>query len=327
MATIRDVAKLAGVGIGTVSRTISGKGSVSEDKRRRVEDAIRKLSFRPSSIAQSLSTKELGIVGLLLPSIGGAYYELILKIAEDELRAQGKYFVVATGSGMTQEEEGFNFLLARDCDGMLIFSGEISERRLIELESRFPSVAIMNRVVPTIEEKCFAADHIEGGRLAARTLLEAGHRDIAVITGPMHRLDARQRHDGFVEELAAAGVCLAEDLIVEGDYTTLGGQRCCDILLERHRSFSAIFCANAAMAVPTLSRLFQRGIHVPSDMAVIGYDELDFCAVLAPPLTTVDTAVVEIVRNACRYLLKTCYGIELEVQRQFRPRVIRRESV
>ena len=144
MTTIRDVAKLAGVGVGTVSRTISGKGSVSEERRRRVEDAIRKLSFRPSSIAKSLSSKELGIIGLLLPHLGSAFFELILRTAESELRAHGKYFVVATGSGAEEEEASFNFLLARDCDGMLIFSNETTERRLIDLERRFERVAVMN---------------------------------------------------------------------------------------------------------------------------------------------------------------------------------------
>lgn len=285
------------------------------------------LSFRPSSIAQSLSSKKLGIIGLLLPNFGGAFYELVLRTAEDELRAHEKYFVVATGTGVAQEEEGFQFLLARDCDGMLIFSSEISERRLIELEGRFPKVAIINRVVPTIEEKCFAVDHVEGGRLAARTLLEAGHTEIAVITGPLKRLDAHQRHTGFLEEMTRTGVHLDEDLIVEGDFTYDGGQRCLNALIGRNKGFSAIFCANYHMAASVLSRLFQLGLNVPGDVAVIGYDELDNCAYMAPPLTTIDAVIEDTVRNACRYVLKTCYGIELEVHRQFRPRVIRRQSV
>ena len=327
MATIRDVAKLAGVGIGTVSRTISGKGSVSSEKRRRIEEAIEKLDFRPSSVAQSLSSRKLGIIGLLLPKLGGAFYELILRTAEDELRAHRKYFVVATAAGDSQEKESVEFLLARDCDGMLVFSSEISERSLLELESRFPNIAVMNRIVPTIEGKCFVADHFEGGRLAAQTLLDAGHTRIAAITGPQKRLDARLRQEGFASELATAGVLLDEDLVLEGDFSAPGGRRCCDGLLETEKPFSAIFCANDTMAMAAISRLQHHGRQVPSDVAVLGYDNLGYGEFLAPPLTTIDSAIEATVRNACRYLLGVCYGIELESHRQFQPGVVWRESV
>jgi LacI family transcriptional regulator len=327
MTTIRDVAKLAGVGIGTASRAISGKGSVSLEKRRRIEEAVEMLSFRPSSVAQSLSSKRLGIIGLLLPKFGSLFWELILATVEDELRAHGKYFVVATGNGIAQEKASFEFLLARDCDGILIFSSQITERSLIELEGKFPRVAVINRIVPTIEEKCFAVDHVEGGRLAARTLLDAGHTAIAVISGPLHRPDARQRHEGFLHELREAGIRIDTDLIVEGDFTAERGWRFCDALLDREKPFSALFCANDNMAISVLSRLQERGKRVPQDVAVIGYDNLTHSPFLTPPLTSVDTALEATVRSACRYLLKVCYGIDSEFQRQFMPHVVRRGSV
>ena len=296
-------------------------------KRHRIEEAIEKLDFRPSSVAQSLSSRKLGIVGLLLPKLSGAFYELILRTAEDELRAHRKYFVMATGTGDSQEKESFEFLLARDCDGMLVFSSEISERSLLDLESRFPNIAIMNRIVPTIEDKCFVADHFEGGRLAAQTLIDAGHSRIAVITGPQHRLDARLRQEGFASELATAGIRLDEDLVFEGDFGAVSGRYGCDRLLETAKPFSAVFCSNDTMAMAALSRLQQRGRQVPSDVAVLGYDNLEYGAFLAPPLTTIDSAIEATVRNACRYLLNVCYGIESDFYRQFQPNVVWRQSV
>ena len=324
MATIKDVARLAGVGTGTVSRALSGKGSVSADTRRKIEAAISSLSYRPSSIAQSLSNRKSGIIGVLLPHFGAGFYEKVLSVIEAELRAYGKYFVVATSA--SADDDSFDFLLSRDCDGILLFVSDARDRQIRALERKFETIAVVNRIVPGLEEKCFAADHVAGGRIAARALIESGRTRFAMISGPALRDDSLLRRKGFTEELAASGLSLADELVVEGDFRNEGGWAGCQALLARGLPFDALFCANDAMATGAMGCLAEAGLSVPGDVAVIGYDNLPYTRYLVPPLSTVDGEISETVRNAARHLLQHCYGVETENTHVLTPHFIARAS-
>lgn len=324
MSTIRDVARLAGVGVGTVSRVISGKGSLSEKTRMQVIKAMRDLDYRPSATAQSLSNRKSGIIGVLIPRFGPVLYEKVLATVEDELRRKGKYFVLS--SSLSADEASVSFLLSRDCDGALIFASEQTDERIFDVSQKFKNFGVINRFVTGIEDRCFWVDHKEGGRFAAQMLIEAGHRDIAVITGPNEARDSHLRRDGFFGELALHGLSVPPENIFQGDFRPSGGWNGSRYLTSGPRRFTAIFCFNDAMASGAVLYLRQNGIGVPNEIAVIGYDNLQYTEFLQPALTTVDSHVDLIVRNACRYIMNQCYEMDFPIETRIAPTLVIRES-
>jgi LacI family transcriptional regulator len=211
VATIKDVAVLAGVGLGTASRVISGNGYVAPATIAKVQKAIGELDFRPSHAARALLSGSSRMVGVYIPILKGSFYTPpILAAIDAELRAAGQHMVVAFGTGKgdarRQAIEGMDFLIERGCDGVIAMCNHIEEQDILNLGPRHTKVVLMNHKLAAIEAQCFAADHHYGGVLAARALLDLGHRKIAVIGGPAGVLDNIERIAGFMGELESAGI-------------------------------------------------------------------------------------------------------------------------
>ena len=333
-STIKDVARLAGVGVGTASRVISGKGPVAPETAARVQQAIDTLGFRPSSIARALSRRSLDMLGVYVPAYQGLFYGPVLERIDRELRGLDRHMVAANGcdcgDARAQALDGIDFLRQRECDGLILMSHELQDDDIRQLHEQMPQIAVLNRIVPGLEPVCFSTDHEFGGRLAAQCLLEAGHRRIAILGGPRHAPDNEERLRGFLDTLGAAGVTVPADWIVEGDFTTTGGRAAAETLLARFGTrtpFSALFCANDPMAIAAIGVFSMAGLRVPEDLSVIGYDDCDFAAHVWPPLTTVRIDIGEVAAQAARDLINRCYGLELAVAHDFSPELVRRASV
>ncbi|MFA9217853.1 MAG: LacI family DNA-binding transcriptional regulator, partial [Sphingomonadaceae bacterium] len=202
MATIKDVARLAGVGLGTASRVVSGKGSVSQATQEKVRKAIEELDFRPSHAARSLLSGSSQMIGVYIPYLSGTFYTPILQSIYTALRAAGLNMVVAfgvgTGDARRQAVEGINFLIERGSDGLIVMSNALEEEDFAPLGPFQSRLVVINHHFDSIAEQCFTVDHTEGGRLAARTLLAHGHRQIAVIAGRANAPDNQQRIAGYI---------------------------------------------------------------------------------------------------------------------------------
>jgi LacI family transcriptional regulator len=331
LATLKDVAVLAGVGMSTASRAISGAGPVSADAMARVQAAIEQLNFRPSSIGRSLSAKSLGMIGIFAPSFFGAYYGTILKQTDIELRAMRRHVVVATGcgDGTPRDEaiEAVKFLIGRDCDGIVVLGHDLHDEDLLMLHKMHPKIAFLNRRSPDLPEASFCPDHYQGGVMAARTLLEAKHRELAVIAGPAETSDNKARLDGFFAELARSGITRADVPLIESDFSREGGFSATQSLLAGGRRFTGLFCANDEMAVGALSCLHRAGIRVPEDVSIVGYDDDYSAEFSAPGLTSVHIPTQQLTQNAVRWLLNLCYGTQHHIEREFPVTVTMRGSV
>ena len=331
MATIKDVARLAGVGLGTASRVVSGKGSVSPATLERVRKAIDELGFRPSHAARALLSGTSRMVGVYIPVLSGTFYTPILQIIDTELRAAGLHMVVAFGVGLgdarRQAIEGIEFLIERGCDGLIMMTSALLDDDIAALGAKQKLVVALNHGFGDIAEQCFTVDHAQGGRLAARTLLDYGHRDIAVIAGPNALLDNVARIDGFMRELQAEGIDTGKVWIMESDFSPHGGWMAAKALVESKTPCSALFCANDEMAVGALSYFQEAGIRVPHDLSVIGYDDTPSAEFSAPRLTSVRMPWREMTRSGLNALLNRCYDLARPVERSFPVSVTLRASL
>lgn len=331
MATIKDVARLAGVGLGTASRVVSGKGSVSQKTQERVRKAIEELDFRPSHAARSLLSGNSQMIGVYIPVLKGTFYMPILQSIDTELRAAGMHMVVAFGVGIGDERrqgvEGIEFLMERGCDGLIVMSNVLTDDDYSILGQKRARLVVLNHASDNIKEQCFTADHVQGGVMAARALLEHQHKKIAVIAGPSTAPDNVERINGFLDELTRGGIDTTDMWIAESDFSPEGGWNCARELLESGREFTALFCANDEMALGALSYFQQAGISVPQDVSVIGYDDTMSAAYAAPPLTSVNIPWRDVTLSALNELLNRCYGSNRPVKRDYPVTVTMRASL
>ncbi|MQA42464.1 LacI family DNA-binding transcriptional regulator [Rugamonas aquatica] len=321
MATIKDVARLAGVGLGTASRVVSGKGSVSPATLARVKAAIDELGFRPSHAARTLLSGSSQMIGVYIPVLSGTFYTPILQIIDNELRTAGLHMVVAFGAGLggarQQAIEGIEFLIERGCDGLILMTNVLQEEDIAALRPQSNHMVVLNHSFDSIAGQCFTVDHTLGGRMAARTLLDHGHRQIAVVAGPASLPDNVVRVNAFLGELHANGVDIAKLWVTERDFSPAGGWSAAKELMDSKQPCSALFCANDEMAVGALSYFQEAGIRVPHELSVIGYDDTPSAEFSAPRLTTVHMPWREMTQNGINALLNSCYGLQRPVTRGY----------
>ena len=313
MATLKDVAQRAGVGLGTASRVVSGKGAVSPKTLERVRKAIEELDFQPSHAARSLMSGTSQMVGVYIPFLSGTFYTPILQLIYAELRAAGLNMVVGFGTGSVDERqqavEGIDFLNQRGCDGVLVMSNALKAEDIAALGPRKSRMVLLNHCLPGMEERCFTVDHNMGGRMAARALLDKEHRKIAVIAGPRIAHDNVERIDGFMDELSKAGIDTGSLWLTESNFAPEGGWESAKKLLDSGVEFTAVFCANDEMAVGALSYFQQAGIDIPGAVSVLGYDDTHSAEFTAPRLSSVHMPWTEMTLNGLNCLLNCCYGM------------------
>ena len=328
MATIYEVSKLVGVSVATVSRVINGSGRVSDKTREKVHAAMAALDYRPNSIAQSLASNRSNCVGILVPQVHGPVFAAMLSEIEEELRNAGKFTIFATGlSDDIKEREAIRFLISRNCDALIMHIDALTDVFIREqMDTALPFV-IMNRVVPGLEEKCISLDNERGGFDATRMLLEMGHRRIAYISGPLAWVDASARLDGHKRALAAYGQAFDDRLLVESNFKEFGGSEAMSKLLSRDPSFSAVVCANDEMAAGAMDAIRARGLSIPDDVSIVGFDNAPLSRYLYPKLTTVNYPIAEMGRMAARWVLRNVYkDSDAEIRHVFRPTLVPRAS-
>ncbi|HEX6135884.1 MAG TPA: LacI family DNA-binding transcriptional regulator [Longimicrobiales bacterium] len=300
--TIRDVAREAGVSVATVSRVFNDSGPVREETRRRITEVASRLRYSPNSAARTLSTRRTQTVGVLLPDLYGEFFSEVIRGIDQVVQQRSWHLLVSCSHNERSEiEAGLRAMRGR-VDGLIVMSPDLDEHRLARnLPDGLPVVLlnceVADRVFDTIN-----IDNRGGAHAVVAHLLKQGHRRIGLITGPERNHDARERLRGAREALVAAGVAPSPELEVAGDFSELSGHRGVLALLKLDDPPTAVFAANDSMAIGALSALGERGVHVPEQMAVAGFDDIPIARYVSPPLTTVRVSIPELGGRAVRRL-------------------------
>jgi LacI family transcriptional regulator len=330
MANIYEVAELAGVSLATVSRVINpGSGArVSEKTREKVLAAMRQLGYRPNSIAQSLATRSSNAVGVLVSELHGPFFGAMLSAVEQTLKSAGKFVLVAAGhNDEAQEREAVRFLVSRNCDALIVHAERLPDKFLVDHDHNTTPLVVMNRKVRGLGDHCFSLNNELGGYLATRALLKHKHRRIAYVSGPLDWGDAKQRLAGHRRALAEAGVKYDERLLIEGDYHETGGQEALNTLFAKGVPFTAVVCANDEMAAGAMAAAHERGLELPRELSIVGFDDAPISRYVYPKLTTIHYPIADMGHMAARWVLKHVYEQDLDVQQAFEPKLVERESV
>ena len=303
IVTVTDVAREAGVSVSTVSRIVNGTARVADDKRLAVEAAIARMNYRPNLHARSLKMGTSMTIGMLTQDIESPFLARVIRGFEEALMGTGYAPIVVSGHWNQKEEiERVGLLMARRIDGLVVLYGKLSDQQLLEISRRQPVVATGRRLEgPNI--RTLQLDHEQGGYLAASHLLSLGHRRIAHISGPSFHKDAIERHAGSLRAHQEYGVELDPEIVFQGDFLEHGGVLAMNRLLDCGKNFTAVFAANDQSAMGAHLVMHRRGIRVPEDVSLMGFDDIPATAYLTPPLTTVRQPFFEIGHYLAQSLL------------------------
>lgn len=306
-ATLKDVAAAAGVSVTTVSLVLNNRPArVSEEKRRVIADAAKKLNYVPNQSARSLVTKQSQLVALIVPDIENLFFAALAKCVEDECAAQGYSLIVANSDDSRESEQALlRRLTSRGVDGVLLIPAREScaagagAALREDVERVTCPVVLIDRLTQCGWCDAVGFDNYLGGRLAAQYLLEGGHKRIGIVTGDVAESSAADRRRGFADALEQAGERLDPSLCVTGDYRFASGYRAADRIIDG--GATAVFCCNDVMALGFRQRMAERGLHVTEDMQVIGYDNILKRFGLGWRMTTVEQSVGD--------LAAACWGM------------------
>ena len=302
--TIRDVARLAGVSVTTVSHVLNGSRYVEPETKGRVRRAVEQLGYRPNLLARGLRRRETATIGLLIPDNSNPFFAEVARVIEDAGFAAG-YSVILCNSDLSEEKQAryIDVLLAKQVDGLILISSGFGPARLERILGARVPVVIVDRELSGVPVDQVIVDNDQGGCFAGEYLVRLGHRRIGCIAGPSDITPSAGRLTGFRRALSAAGVELALDAIVRGDGRYASGDDAMAELIRRDLGLTAVFAHNDLMAIGALSALRRAGLRAPEDISVIGFDNILQAAAMAPALTTIAQPVVELGQVSVRLLL------------------------
>ena len=303
--TVYDIALAAGVSPATVSRVLRGTSPVAEEKRQKVLAATESLHYRPNPMAQDLASGRSQTVGLVIPDTVSSFWGRLVKGIESALRAQDYHLLIVSAETWETETRALDLLVNHQVDGLVIAGGWTLEEDVVAVVGELPIVAVCRAFR---EDSRIFVPNREGARRAVEHLLELGHLEIAHISGIAEAADAQERAAGYRDALEAAGVAFDPALVAEGDFRMGGGVTAMDRLIDSQAAFTAVFAASDQTALGAMLSLHRRGLKVPDDVSVVGFDDETFAAYCWPPLTTVHQPIFEMGQSAANHLIARFRG-------------------
>nr|WP_288455161.1 LacI family DNA-binding transcriptional regulator [uncultured Pseudomonas sp.] len=326
MATIKDVAARAGISYTTVSHVVNGTRPVSDRVRSKVEAAIAELGYVPSGVARSLRVRATGTLGLLLPNASNPYFAELARGIEDHAERNG-YSVILCNSDddIDKQLRYLRVLLERRIDGLIVATVASDAAFAQALAALRVPLVLVDRSLEGVSADQLRIDHEQGAYLATRHLLELGHRRIVCIGGPASTQVVQLRAGGYRRALYEAGI--EAQAVVDCAFTSPAGHAAAQVLLAGEQRPTAIFAGNDMIALGVLRAAAERGLQVPQQLSVVGFDDIEVSRYLHPALTTVGQRIGQLGEQAAERLLARIRkpGLVAE-QRLIEPTLMLRES-
>lgn len=330
MATMKDIAKLAGVSTSTVSHVINKTRFVSEEIAERVNSAAKELNYAPSALARSLKMNRTQTIGMLMTTSTNPFFGEVVKGVERSCYHNGYNLIPCNTEGDSERmKSSIDTLLQKRVDGLILMCTTIAGER-IDIFERYPDIPV---VVMDWGPVLYASDKIQdnsfqGGYLAAKHLIEAGHREIGCITGPLNQYQAKMRYAGYKRALTEHQLAINTDWIEESDFSCEGGRNAFLRMLEKDALPTALFACNDMMAMGVVNAAHELALNIPQDLSLVGYDDIHIAQFMTPPLTTIHQPKYRLGKTAVEALLARLEDKNLAPQVvQLEPVLVERNSV
>ena len=309
MATMKDVAQLAGVSTATVSRALMNPEKVSASTRKRVEDAVLEAGYSPNSLARNLRRNESKTIVTIVPDICDPYFTEIIRGIEDAAMENG-YLVLLGDSGQQRKRESsfINLVFTKQADGMLLLGTDLPFDVSKSEQKNLPPLVMACEYAPELELPTVHIDNLTSAFEIVNYLTQLGHKRIAQISGPDKAALCQFRHQGYQQALRRAGITMNTAFCTTSDFSFEGGAKALRKLLSLPEQPTAIFCHNDMMAIGAIQEAKRLGLRIPQDLSVVGFDDIQFSQYCDPPLTTVSQPRYEIGRQVMLMMLELLKG-------------------
>lgn len=328
MATMKDVAREAGVSLGTVSNVFNNVPTVSEESRKKVLDAKKHLKYRLNTAARTLKTKTSRSIGLIIPDINNPFYPELARGVEDAAKKEGfSVFLCNNDRNTKKEREYINLLIEKNADGIILVKPQISLEEIDEIYENYNVILVDSNEICKPQYDVVNVDDYEGAMKALGLLYEYGHRRIAYISGLRDSQSSQLRYSAYVRFLEDKRIKLDEGYVKKGSYDWYSGYCATVELLKNLKPPTAIFAANDLMAIGAIKAIQERRLKVPFDISVMGYDDIDMASLSTPQLTTIRQPKYEIGLESVRILLERLKAAENSEQRKGKQTILRTEVI
>lgn len=329
MATIKDIAKYTGLALSTISKYLNG-GTVREQNRIKIEDALKVLDYRRNEAARSLKTNKTMTIGILIPNLQSSFDTTIIAMVEKELTTAG-YSVIICGyhKDSNLEAEKLKFLFNKRVDGLVIVPSGVIHQELHDFQREGRPVVLIDRPLSGFAGDTIIIDNVQAASRAVEYLLSNGHKDIGIITGTEDVYTGHMRLRGYLEAHRDAGVPVDYGLVRYGDWSMDSGCALTHELLVSNRDMSALVVCGDDMGYGAIKALQQSGVRIPEDLSLICFDIFDMAEILRPRMTTVEQPINEIGRLAAALLLQRLSqgGVQKEELHVLQAKLCKRDSV
>ena len=316
MTTIKDVARLAGVSPSTVSKYING-GSVRKENIASIRSAIARLDYRVNPIARSLKTRRSYSVGILLPSLAAPFFSSVFMASDRVLRERGYHSMIScyyADHGL--ERDYLSYLMNAGADGLIYVPENLTAEEFQELTAlRDIQVFQVDRMIPGVDSDAVLSENKKSACLAVSRLTAKGHRRIALVGGPSSVQTAKERLAGYLQALELNGILYDGTLVFSGELSFAFGYQSFGELMDSAVPPTAIFSTNHDITMGVITAARERGLRIPEEVDVFGFDCVDVCAVMSPPLPVVYQPEEEMGRLAAAYLMERLDGYSGEPRR------------
>lgn len=309
MATIKDVARLAGVSVSTISKYLNG-GNVLEENAEAIRKAIAQLDYRVNPFARSLKTHRSKSIGVLLPEMTPPFFGKVVMSLDRSLREQGYHTLISCySSSYGLERENLQFLINNGIDGLIYAPEDISAEEFYELTANcnVPTVQI-DRMIQGVKSDTVLVDNADAAYNAVSRLIQQGNRRVAIITGPKSVYSAKERLVGYLRALSDHNILYDDHLVISGPYDFATGYRAIDSLLDLPDPPTAVFTTNYDFTIGLVTAARERGINIPEELDIFGFDCVQICTMMRPPLPVVHQPEEEIGRIAASYMIQRLEG-------------------